>query len=224
MTISKREFYETKAVTYSKADFEALFRYQKAIECASLCPGHAVLDIGCKFGILRNLLQKTQQQVKYYGIDISIDVIRRVVITNDGYFQVADVMDGLPFANHIFDQVFMLEVLEHVENPSYCLREIKRVLNSSGKLILSVPNPYCWNEVFANLVGKPENEGHISAWSPQLVNTLAHLGGFKVENRRGTYMRVPFSRHFLRNRYWLVHTRSLFLARSFIYVLTPIDL
>jgi len=223
MTISKREFYEAKAATYPEVDAEAMFRYRRAIACASLYPGNVVLDIGCKFGVLRDLLREAQQSIEYYGIDISAETISRIADADDDHFRVADVMDGLPFPDHVFDRVFMLEVLEHVENPSHCLREIKRVLNPEGRLILSVPNPYCWNEVFANLLGKSENEGHISAWPPQLMSTLAHLSGFRVESRRGTYVRVPFSRRFLHNQYWLIHTSSLFLARSFIYTLSPTD-
>lgn len=221
MTISKRQFYNAKALTYPEFDAEAWCRFRKAVACASLRPGDVVLDIGCRRGGLHNLIQEAQQRIEYYGIDISAQVIRRVTDADSGHFGVADVMDGLPFPDHMFDWVFMLEVLEHVENPTRCLREIKRVLNPGGGLIVSIPNPYCWNEVLANLLGRPENEGHISAWSPQLMSTLAHLSGFRVESRKGTFVRVPFSRRFCRDRYWIVQTDSIFLTRSFVYVLSP---
>lgn len=224
MISDKRAFYDAKVATYPEFDAEAFFRFQEAIASIPLHPGDIVLDIGCKFGILRELLREAQQQIEYFGIDISAEAISRIADADDEHFKVANVMDGLPFADHVFDKVFMLEVLEHVENPSYCLREIKRVLKRGGRLILSTPNPYCWSEMFANLIGRSENEGHISAWPPQLMNTLAHLSGFRVESKRGTYMRVPLSRRFLHSQYWLIRTNSLFLARSFIYVLSPTEL
>ena len=223
VTISKREFYDAKAAMYPTLDTEAVFRFRRAIACASLFPGNTILDIGCKFGALRDLLRGSWQKFEYYGIDISAEVIRRISDADDDHFKAVDVMDGLPFPDLMFDRVFMLEVLEHVENPTQCLREIRRVLQSKGRLILSVPNPYCWNEWVANLLGIPDNEGHISTWTPQLMGTLAHLSGFEVEMRKGTYMRIPFSRRLLRDRYWIVGTNSLFLARSFIYVLIPVD-
>lgn len=223
MTGSKRQFYDAKATTYTAVDPEALFRHRQAVACASLRPGNVVLDIGCKVGGLRDVLWGAQQQIEYYGIDISAEAISRITDVDSGHFSVADVMDGLPFSDHMFDWVFMLEVLEHVENPTHCLREIKRVLDPGGGLVVSVPNPYCWNEVFANLLGIPENEGHISAWPPQLMSTLAHFSGFRVESRRGTFVRVPFSRRCLRDRYWIIRTSSLFLTRSFVYVLSPVN-
>ena len=223
MTLSKREFYDKKAVQYPRFDSEALLRFQRAIECASLRPDDVVLDVGCKFGDLRHLFQENRQQIQYYGIDISAQVLAEITCAGDDHFFAADVKGGLPFADGTFDRVFMLEVLEHVENPSQCLREVKRVLNSTGRLILSVPNPYCWNELYGNLFDLPENEGHIAAWTPQVMGTLANLSGFRVDSRRGTFLRVPLSRRLLRDRYWIIPTNLLFLTRSFIYVMLPVE-
>jgi len=45
----------------------------------------------------------------------------------------------LPFKEFVFDCVKCTELLEHVENPGKIIKEITRVLNHSGVLILSMP-------------------------------------------------------------------------------------
>ena len=220
MHIKKRDFYEAKAKTYDISDHEAIFRFKKAVGFAPLSKDDVVLDIGCKLGVLRDHIRKRQNRISYHGIDISVEVMKRIENMGDDHFYVADITHGLPFNNKVFDVVFMLEVLEHVENPSLCLREIRRVLKPQGQLILSVPNPYCWEEIFGNVCNKPENEGHISGWTPQLMNTLSRFCGFKIKKRTGTFLRIPFTRRILRNKYMIVHTNFMFFARSFIYALS----
>ncbi len=48
--------------------------------------------------------------------------------------------EDLPFEEKSFDCVVMLEVIEHLKNPYFVLREINRVLKAEGVLILSTPN------------------------------------------------------------------------------------
>jgi len=48
-------------------------------------------------------------------------------------------VEQLPLGNAIFDTVVCLEVLEYVTRPKEALLEMKRVLKSTGKVILSTP-------------------------------------------------------------------------------------
>jgi SAM-dependent methyltransferase len=50
--------------------------------------------------------------------------------------------EPLPFAAGAFDLVLLLDVLEHVSDPVFVLREIRRVLAPSGRLIISLPFLY----------------------------------------------------------------------------------
>jgi SAM-dependent methyltransferase len=57
---------------------------------------------------------------------------------------VLGVGEELPFADHSFDAVFSLSVLEHVKDPFACARELARVLKPGGTLYAAVPflQPY----------------------------------------------------------------------------------
>lgn len=58
----------------------------------------------------------------------------------------------LPFKNKFFDKIVMCNVLEHLDTPMFALKEIRRVLKDTGKLIIVVPN--CDNiiKVFASII------------------------------------------------------------------------
>ncbi|TSC84134.1 MAG: type 11 methyltransferase [Parcubacteria group bacterium Gr01-1014_17] len=49
--------------------------------------------------------------------------------------------DQLPFPDESLDAVTAWEVFEHLENPFFAMREVRRVLKSGGRFFMSVPNP-----------------------------------------------------------------------------------
>lgn len=51
-----------------------------------------------------------------------------------------DLNASLPFRSGQFDRVVCIEGIEHLENPSFLLREYYRVLKDGGILILTTPN------------------------------------------------------------------------------------
>ena len=64
---------------------------------------------------------------------VAIDIVNRKRID-----VVADV-NVLPFRNSIFDSVICIAVLEHTKEPRHVVKEMKRVLAPSGKLLAWVP-------------------------------------------------------------------------------------
>ena len=79
------------------------------------------LDIGCS----------NSPYIKYFPNRIGLDI-------QDGpnVDIVADI-HKLPFEDGKFDNILCTEVLEHLHSPHLAIAEMKRVLKSGGKLILS---------------------------------------------------------------------------------------
>jgi SAM-dependent methyltransferase len=57
-------------------------------------------------------------------------------------------MEKLPFADGQFDLIIANHVLEHVEDESTALSEIRRVLDLAGTCILSVPQIFGWEATY----------------------------------------------------------------------------
>ncbi len=110
-------------------------RIEISTQFASLNDNSVILDVGCKDGYLLKTIRNYNQSCKCYGIEKNPSVLE-LIKTCD--VRVADVTN-LPFENNFFDKVFVLDVLEHVEELDKAIEEIKRVLKTHGNIILSGP-------------------------------------------------------------------------------------
>jgi SAM-dependent methyltransferase len=74
------------------------------------------------------------------AVDISASQIERNARAHPGIrFVQHDVAQPFPFANGAFDAVWCSEVLEHLFDPGFALREMQRVLARGGRLLVTVP-------------------------------------------------------------------------------------
>lgn len=102
--------------------------------------GSKLLDIGCGDGYGTHKLFESGYDAT--GVDLSQEMIR---IANSRekdniHFLQGDV-NKLPFAEHHFDGVLAINVLEWVEDPLHALHEMKRVVNKNGILCVGVLGP-----------------------------------------------------------------------------------
>ena len=187
--------------------------------------GQTIVDAGCKFGLLRQYLRDRDLDYGYVGIDIDPETLQRIASRDMGEtrarFICHDLNEGLPVESGSADYVVCLEIMEHLENASAFLEEARRVLKPRGRVMISVPNPYCWMEVLSNLRSRPDGEGHVASFTRQNIDALARFGGLRVERRGGTFTRVPFTKRIF-GRYLLVETDAFFLTRSSMYLLSAI--
>lgn len=99
-----------------------------------------ILDIGCGSGELINSLNNKERS-EIWGIDISSENINKCIKNNkykNTFFKIG-VGEKLEFKEDYFDEIYCMEVLEHVNNLEKTIHEIKRVLKGNGKLTISVP-------------------------------------------------------------------------------------
>ena len=215
--MNKKEFYIEKEKSYAPVDQEAILRYNRAIELSKIKNDSTLLDIGCKYAFLRDILLEKSIKSDYYGVDITDKVFDKIKDFDPHKFFVADASQSLPFEDGKFDFIFALEILEHVESPTKMLQEIYRVLKPDGILILSVPNPYAWNEILVNFKKQKDSEGHISAFTWQIMQRLLEFVNFKIDDISGTFVRVPLSKRFMKDSYKILKTNNMFLTRSYIF-------
>jgi ubiquinone/menaquinone biosynthesis C-methylase UbiE len=96
------------------------------------------LEAGCGDASFTQALSEYFQ--KTYAIDISVAQIlenrKRLPAIE---FSAHDLSEPLPFADEFFDCVWCSEVLEHLFDPLFALKEYWRVLRPTGKLLVTVP-------------------------------------------------------------------------------------
>ena len=101
-------------------------------------PRGRVLDLGCGDG-------EYSRRLKDLGFEVTagdIDEHRfRKHPENDGIdFRHVDITREMPFSDHTYDYVLLLEVVEHLRNPYSIFPELNRVIKKGGTLIISTPN------------------------------------------------------------------------------------
>jgi ubiquinone/menaquinone biosynthesis C-methylase UbiE len=99
--------------------------------------GARLLEIGSGLGHLVGQLEDTFET---YGIDVNpwaVDQSKEVA--KQTCLQVASAQD-LPFINDSFNVVIIKHIVEHLPDPRKAIREIGRVTEKGGTLILATPN------------------------------------------------------------------------------------
>ena len=93
-----------------------------------------LVDLGAGDGTLAERLRKEGFDVT--AADAMIDDFRPVDIE----VKTANLNEGLPFAEGQFQVVVSTEVIEHLENPWFFMRELHRITEPGGVVIVSTPN------------------------------------------------------------------------------------
>lgn len=124
----------------------------------------------------------------------------------------ADLNRGVPVEDGAVDRVIAEHVLEHLENPSFVLREIRRVLRPEGKLVIEVPNvgwlpvrlyvtqdlhrfwehkiPGRGGHWLAHRLGdpNPDRTAHLTLWTRRLLADHLERAGFDFEFRGRSHL------------------------------------
>jgi malonyl-CoA O-methyltransferase len=95
--------------------------------------GKKVMDVGCGKGRYLRVLMNRFSRAKYYGLDISEEMLR---FCQKGIETTVGSMLAMKYPDSYFDCVFSVEALEHAVNVEAAVKEMVRVLKSGGKIII----------------------------------------------------------------------------------------
>jgi SAM-dependent methyltransferase len=130
----------------------------------------AILDVGCGTGATVSLLE-------HYGTVTGIDISAQAIqyCKEQGRARLCQA-DGscLPFASESFDLVTALDLLDHLEDESGGLGEMRRVLKNRGRMLLCVPAfMFLWSDF-------DRFSGHRRRYSKEELKCKVEQAGFEV--------------------------------------------
>jgi len=151
-----------------------------------------LLDIGCGGGLLTESLPYYYPKVNIFGCDVSKTAITYAKKLGSGKVKYAAIAKNkLPYKKGTFDVCICFDVLEHVPNVDFFLKEMRRVLKKNGKAFFIVPcegEPltYTW---FFQKIGHGQKLtyryfGHIHPeFTHNYVTNLLIRYGFAIEQK-----------------------------------------
>ncbi len=144
-----------------------------------------ILDIGCSTGLFLKIARDTGWEV--YGNDVDEDKIKYAK-ENYGLDVQCRELTETKFPDDYFDVVTLFDSLEHMTEPLNTLKEISRILNRNGILLLSTPNidgllPRLTYILFARTISAwehPTPPAHLYQFSKRTIKQLLKKAGYKV--------------------------------------------
>ncbi len=162
--------------------------------------GGRLLDVGCGTGEFLDWMQR-QPNWRVEGVETSTR-IAGVARDRYGLSVFTGQLEQAAFPEKTFDTITMWDVLEHLHDPSASLKEVHRVLNDSGTLILRVPNADSLErKVFDRYWSGLDAPRHLYVFSPHTLRDLLERAHFKIlEISSGA---EGYSSFILSLRFWL---------------------
>ena len=213
-----QNYYETywatgkKTFSGSNQGYAQNFRNWMAKELRDLPPLSHVLEVGCGDASF------TKELIRYSPDVTAIDISAQQIAENRRRFAGItflqhDVAERFPFQDNSFEAIWCSEVLEHLFDPAFALREMHRIMKPGGRLLVTVPYHgrfknvlialFKWDEHFV-----PSNP-HIRFYTKQTLGQLAAKAGFAAIEMKTCGMGVPLRDLFVPTNILLRATKRL---------------
>ncbi len=128
--------------------FNAYYERPEMLRLAGDVTGRRILDAGCGSGPLSAAIRAKGAVVTGFDASAAMVDLARQRLGEAADLHVADLSAPLPFADAEFDDVVASLVLHYLEDWAGPLAELRRVLKSGGRLILSVIHPSVYAIVY----------------------------------------------------------------------------
>ena len=179
-----RDHYDSISGDYESHDPTIRKRLRKILSNVDFFE-KTVLDVAGGTGYIGRIIK--QMGGTYINLDISRGMLslakdKLAAMKGDHLLILSDV-HKIPLRENVVDIALVSEVLEHVQNPTLVLREVKRVLKPTGTIIVTNPNPF-WAPIqfVAEKVKYKAPEGpHTYIYHNALIRIIKRIG-FAIRN------------------------------------------
>jgi len=146
--------YNQSAHVYDTQYFEEQeAKFKTVMQDLRLPHKSCVLDVGCGTGLITNRLVERAEFI--VGVDFSRGLLqeaRKKARSHEHVFLALADADNLPFADHVFDVVLAITLLQNMPNPRSTLDEIKRVSKQTAPIVITGLKKRFAEEDFAEML------------------------------------------------------------------------
>lgn len=160
---------------------------QRIVSKANVKITDKVLDLACGTGIITKVLAQKSDTVFAVDITEKMISITKEMCENEGYNHVKVIKgnaEKLNFDNSFFDLIITRLSIHHFRKPEIVIREMKRILNDNGKIIIAdiysseIPE----ESELHNAIEQLRDPTHVKALSIKEFNELFETNGFTINS------------------------------------------
>lgn len=139
-----------------------------------------MLDLGCGTGDTLILLKKLDWDV--YGMDMDKNAITTAKKRGLNNLKLGTYNNLDEYPDNYFDAIRLYHVIEHLDDPSLCLKLIYKKLKKGGELIMGTPNmDSLVSKIFKSYWYNLDSPRHLFIFSPRTLKRLTEKNGFSVK-------------------------------------------
>lgn len=146
--------YDQSAHVYDTQYFEEQeAKFNTVLHSLRLPHKSRVVDVGCGTGLITNRLVERAELI--VGVDFSrrlLQEARKKARSHQRVFLVLADADNLPFADHVFDMVLAITLLQNMPNPRSTLDEINRISKQTAPIVVTGLKKRFAEEDFAEML------------------------------------------------------------------------
>jgi ubiquinone/menaquinone biosynthesis C-methylase UbiE len=195
------DFFDGWAAGYEDRRISPWFQYTQrlAIDCLELRPDSRALDVGCGTGFAVRELAAKLTHGKACGIDISDGMVeqasRRVPPELADRVEIRQASSSsIPYPDGFFTHLMCTNSFHHYPEPVEALREMQRVLEPGGELVIfeNAPDLSLYTR-FWDLALRLFETGHVRYYTSKQLGEILEQAG--LEDRRLRALRNEFRSH-----------------------------
>ncbi|MBS3122056.1 methyltransferase domain-containing protein [Candidatus Woesearchaeota archaeon] len=120
-------------------------------------PNSKILDLGCGpyFSEWHKDKNNKNLDCEVTGLDPSNELLK--IAAKKGINPVLGKAESLPFSNNYFDYIFSITAIHNFDDAEKALKEIKRVIKKSGKIVITILKTSAKKEAITRLIRKHFN-------------------------------------------------------------------
>ena len=164
-----------------------------------------ILEIGCSIG--HHMIYYKDRR---FGLDIDLEAL--LIARKNGFNVIqSELSRGIPFKSNSFSAIECQQVIEHLYDPQFFMKECYRILEPGGKAIIVTPDIIKWGHHFYS------DYTHVKPFTKRSLSQVAIDSGFSDFSVTNLHKGIPLIKRLFRKNF--ISMRSVLKIQDILYSL-----